>query len=1222
MALTKTQVSELYVSIFGRASEGEGNTYWQNGTDTETVANQMLATDAANDYFGGTLDDQAFVEHIYLNTLNKKATDDPDGIAYWVSELENGASRGKVVSDLVAAVKSYENSTDPVTKAAYDQFMNRVEVSNHTADTLEEAPSDYKISLAFKCDANPAGELNVTADPATVEAAEEMVNDLVPPVQGQVIPLTAGIDYKDGTDGDDIFDGSVNDNGVATLNSADRLDGKAGEDTVVASLTGGTVAATLTNIEKLQIIDSGTSTFNMINAKGVDSIEVKNSSTATTVQNIDSLATDISITDQNQAVTFTYLNSALSGDNNLQVNLSGAQVGSSLSIIQQAGSDNSGLETLTLNSIAGNTNFLTSATATYNNAVGPSTVKKIVVTGSDDLNIATALNASVADVDASTLVGGLTASFANTASNMSVKGGEGKDAITLTANTGNVTVDMGTGDDTFAMTAAATFNTQDTIDGGEGADTLSVQAANAEAITATLSNVSNMEALTLNTAGTNAAATNATYFGDIATVNLAAGTAGVYGVTMDAGEKTLNVGVKNGASTLGNTLTVTDTGTATDDVVNIINANSGTSLTDTFAGKNITSNGYETVNINTGSNITPTAQTLGTVAVNADSTSNANTINISGVNGVTLAAATSNGSGLFTIDASGLTGTATLAMTAAPARTGGVTGDVKVVGSDNASNATGLGDTLLGSTAEKNTINAGAANDTVTGGSLADTIDLGEGNDTLIASNGDDVVDGGTGNDTLNAGTGEQTLKGGAGNDTIVMGATLTAKDVVEGGEGTDTLNISAAATASVAAGVKGFETLALAGAVTQDMIQFTNNSSFTKIAAAATATMSFTNAGASVDTLEITDFAVGADAVTGITESRLVDTANDSLTVNASGTVSSTANAGNTNITTLTVNDEETLTLNSGELATEALNITTLNANDVTTMNFSGTGAIAVTTLTGASKLATVDGAGVTGGISLSAGTSTADMTMTGSLAGANILVGGTGADTITGGALVDTLIGGNGNDTITGNAGNDILNGGLGNDTIDGGIGNDTITGGAGDDTLTGGLGIDKFILSAANGKDTITDYVVADDSIDVTSAGGILGAAIAGSTVVTAASAATATDITAADNQVFYISANGAAANLTTGGTATLTTTDLTAKTLTAVAGYLGEHWTDTAATNTNDVMVALNWTAGSSNDTYLYHITNDGTANVLQAAEIEYVGIVHHDANAVLTTGEFV
>lgn len=40
MALTKTQVSELYVAIFGRASEREGNKYWQtiNG-DISFIAN-------------------------------------------------------------------------------------------------------------------------------------------------------------------------------------------------------------------------------------------------------------------------------------------------------------------------------------------------------------------------------------------------------------------------------------------------------------------------------------------------------------------------------------------------------------------------------------------------------------------------------------------------------------------------------------------------------------------------------------------------------------------------------------------------------------------------------------------------------------------------------------------------------------------------------------------------------------------------------------------------------------------------------------------------------------------------------------------------------------------------------------------------------------------------------------------------------------------------------
>jgi hypothetical protein len=85
-ALTKTEVSQLYVAIFGRASEGEGNSYWQTiGLDMAATANVMLKTDAAKDYFGANLNsNQAFIEHIYLNTLNKTLAEDSNGIAYWV----------------------------------------------------------------------------------------------------------------------------------------------------------------------------------------------------------------------------------------------------------------------------------------------------------------------------------------------------------------------------------------------------------------------------------------------------------------------------------------------------------------------------------------------------------------------------------------------------------------------------------------------------------------------------------------------------------------------------------------------------------------------------------------------------------------------------------------------------------------------------------------------------------------------------------------------------------------------------------------------------------------------------------------------------------------------------------------------------------------------------------------------------------------------------------
>ena len=55
MALTQKQVSELYVAIFNRASEGEGNKYWQQqSADAKAAANNMLATPDAKAYFGAS----------------------------------------------------------------------------------------------------------------------------------------------------------------------------------------------------------------------------------------------------------------------------------------------------------------------------------------------------------------------------------------------------------------------------------------------------------------------------------------------------------------------------------------------------------------------------------------------------------------------------------------------------------------------------------------------------------------------------------------------------------------------------------------------------------------------------------------------------------------------------------------------------------------------------------------------------------------------------------------------------------------------------------------------------------------------------------------------------------------------------------------------------------------------------------------------------------------
>ena len=101
----------------------------------------------------------------------------------------------------------------------------------------------------------------------------------------------------------------------------------------------------------------------------------------------------------------------------------------------------------------------------------------------------------------------------------------------------------------------------------------------------------------------------------------------------------------------------------------------------------------------------------------------------------------------------------------------------------------------------------------------------------------------------------------------------------------------------------------------------------------------------------------------------------------------------------------------------------------------------------------------------------------------GHDIILGDAGDDTLTGGEGYDRIRGGSGDDEIYGGAGSDTITGDEGADEIYGGEGNDTILGGTGDDTLTGGAGEDTFAYKyGAAGDDTITDFNVDEDSIDL--------------------------------------------------------------------------------------------------------------------------------------------
>ncbi|MEM9798238.1 MAG: calcium-binding protein [Pseudomonadota bacterium] len=123
----------------------------------------------------------------------------------------------------------------------------------------------------------------------------------------------------------------------------------------------------------------------------------------------------------------------------------------------------------------------------------------------------------------------------------------------------------------------------------------------------------------------------------------------------------------------------------------------------------------------------------------------------------------------------------------------------------------------------------------------------------------------------------------------------------------------------------------------------------------------------------------------------------------------------------------------------------------------------------------------------------------------GIDILRGGDGDDTIDAGSGNDTVWGGRGSnavflgagadqyygsdqtelgyfDIVYGDDGADIIQGGDGFDVFSGDAGDDTLSGGGGDDTLTGGAGMDRFVFASGDGADTITDFTLTDDLIEI--------------------------------------------------------------------------------------------------------------------------------------------
>lgn len=834
MALTQSQVSQLYVTLFGRASEGAGNDYWQSAAaDLADGANQMLATQASQDYFGSSLDaNQAFVEHIYENTLGKTYAEDPAGIDYWTGLLDSGVSRGVVVASLINAVYDYASSTDPVTLAAYNQFVNRVAVSDYCADNVEGADLDANDDAAM---AEFTGYIDgVTDDPATVTAAEAEID------AADAFTLTNDTDVATAN----VFNAGL----VWSPGGNDRINALQDEDVLTGRGTDPVLNATLGNandngavvitpaLNGISVINTaftgsgGTAVtaLDLQDSTGQSEVNITRVSQAVNFAEVGNLMTpaatlSLSDTNANNAgvVEYSYAANILEGDNagtfeveNVQVGV--VNIGENTSGINVAGVASNGFEDLTLTSAGAAANSI----GTLNLPADTDTDGVLTITGEADLvlgaevDVVNAANAALVEAKDVWVAGTGLAQAGGRLATIDASGFTGDLTLVLDnlldvgkADTSGVTQDVtvtgGTGNDTFVLYDAV--QVADTITGGDGDDNLLFYSGSSLASVA-------------------GSIETATMFGDGSTGNIALDfdfLPDATGMTVRNISSNFVINVAEAPVTFSLTDMTVDQAAA----ITVLHATTGNNqITNTVLAAAVETNTASDtlgVTIADGTNVDPRFNF--TVVTDLDDTATSTTAGESTFENQILTDSDTESNSVELTDFDQFTGTITL--------TGGEAGDfisldVDTAGADVTAVTTGVTPDAGGVQQGLYGLNTdGDDEDYVTGNivdvdNLATEVRLGAATIDASAELADVIVRVDT---NVASATGAQAITMGTGDDTVIFDmlndnrAGLTISDTVDGGDGEDTLvidgdGVRVSLGASEWTNVSNFETVRIVG--------------------------------------------------------------------------------------------------------------------------------------------------------------------------------------------------------------------------------------------------------------------------------------------------------------------------------------------------------------------------------------------------------------------------
>jgi len=420
--------------------------------------------------------------------------------------------------------------------------------------------------------------------------------------------------------------------------------------------------------------------------------------------------------------------------------------------------------------------------------------------------------------------------------------------------------------------------------------------------------------------------------------------------------------------------------------------------------------------------------------------------------------------------------------------------------------------------------------DVIDGGFNRDTLMGGLGEDTLIGNQGNDTLLGEGGNDTLIGSHGYDYLDGGEGSDSYLVG--LRNEGYVDtyedtGLSGTDSILATEAGTViglasgfSAASGIEvisanGFDDVTIGGTNDAEVWNFTGvkidiasndyiNSGGGHDQVTGNASANRIRTGEGHDTIygeDGNDYLWGEEGHDTIYGGNGVDvldgaSGNDFLDggenadfyvfyQDSEGWTDIIQDTGTTGTDRMVAMEDDVLISLADGFNNVSSGIELISANGFSNVWIGGSDQAEHWDFTGIriENIARID-AGE--GMDVVRGSSFADELIGGG--GHDRLYGDRGSDTLYGGEDSDWLYGENGQDQLFGENGHDILEGGASRDILDGGAGHDILDGGTGRDVLTGGEGFDIFVFDQNSNDDTLTDFNVADDRIDLTAYNGL--------------------------------------------------------------------------------------------------------------------------------------